>query len=133
MANAGASGAQATPYLYVETISNNEKETSIRDPAPEWHPKGYPKLSNLLGHYPEAAVFRRFGALGMINLLSLQAELISLETELRELWQEDDESSISDVRNYTSDFYRLRRSKAPNDDQLKLLNESRQKLEQYCR
>ena len=99
----------------------------------EWQIKGYPKLARMLSIFPEAAVFRRFGNLGMLNLLSLQAELIDIETRLGDTWEDDDTSSVSEVREYTSDFYRLHRSKQPFDDQLELLNESRQKLGRYCR
>lgn len=126
------------PQITMDVPTHAEAETEparakpIEKETDTWHIRGYPKLARLLGLYPEAAVFRRFSALGMLNLLSLQAELISIENELRDLWEEDDSSSDSEVRLYTSDFYRLHRSTEPNDDQLLLLKSSREKLEQYC-
>ena len=84
-----------------------------------------------MGPRPEAAIFRRFGSLTAINLLSLQAELIDLEVQLRDTWKEDDESPDPDVQLYSVDFWTLHRSKSPNNLQLELLLRSRDKLQQY--
>jgi hypothetical protein len=43
----------------------------------------YPKLSQFMGTYPADAIFRRFDALNVENLLYLQAELSHLERELQ--------------------------------------------------
>ena len=51
-------------------------------------PRGYPRLAALMGSYQETAIFRRFGKLNMLNLLSLQAELTDLEVQLENIVQE---------------------------------------------
>jgi hypothetical protein len=42
-------------------------------------PTGYEGLAQLMGVYPELAIFRRFGALNLQNVLFLQAEITALE------------------------------------------------------
>lgn len=46
--------------------------------------EGYAKIADLMSHDTGLAIFRRFGALNMQQLLYLQAELVQLEAELRE-------------------------------------------------
>lgn len=41
-----------------------------------------------MSRYPENAIFRRFSSLNMINLLSLQAELIALQEDCEKVWAE---------------------------------------------
>jgi len=53
---------------------------------------GYAKLATFMGAYPEIAIVRRFAALNAQNLLYLQAELVHLETSLRELEKADKRS-----------------------------------------
>lgn len=73
-----------------------EKEASISDTAVasepasptqgitrSWSTGSYPKLSELMGSWPDVAIFRRFGSLNAQNLLFLQAELAHLERHLR--------------------------------------------------
>lgn len=43
---------------------------------------GYDELSELLGSFPEHAIFRRFGPLSAQVLLSLQAELTHVQDDL---------------------------------------------------
>jgi len=45
--------------------------------------EGFAKLASLVGAYPEIAMVRRFGALGVQNLLYYQAELVRLEQEFK--------------------------------------------------
>jgi len=42
-------------------------------------PTGYEGLAQFMGVYPELAIFRRFGALNLQNVLFLQAEITALE------------------------------------------------------
>ncbi|KAI0384840.1 hypothetical protein F5Y04DRAFT_293134 [Hypomontagnella monticulosa] len=51
--------------------------------------RGYPKLARLMADSPEAAVFRQFRQLQMINLLRLQATLQGLENEYRDIRAKD--------------------------------------------
>jgi hypothetical protein len=50
---------------------------------------GYEKLARFMGTYPQLAIFRRFGALNLQNVLYLQAEIASLEQELQQIVAED--------------------------------------------
>ncbi|KAH8585831.1 hypothetical protein B0O99DRAFT_586791 [Bisporella sp. PMI_857] len=49
---------------------------------------GYPKLADLMARYNEVAIFRRFRSLNIFTLMSLQAELVELESRLKELFKE---------------------------------------------
>ena len=51
--------------------------------------EGYAKLAQLMGTFDDFAIFRSFKALNYQNLLYLQAEIIHLDEELRELAQRD--------------------------------------------
>ena len=84
-----------------------------------------------MGPYPEVAVFRRFGSLNMLNLMSCQAELIQLEDQYRVICEVDDTSSSETLNMLSSDFHLLRESKAPNDTQKAMLSQIRSKLFEY--
>jgi hypothetical protein len=47
------------------------------------HPTGYHRLGALMGSSRRMSIFRRFGNLTMLNLLTLQAELPNLEFDYR--------------------------------------------------
>ena len=96
-----------------------------------WDSQGYQKLARLLGRYPEAAIFRRFGSLDMITLLSLQAKLVVLERELRNTCYQDDISSEAEVKEYSTYFLKLHGAQAPHDAQLKKLNEIKEAMKEY--
>jgi len=68
---------------------------AVLNPAatPTWDPAGYPKLAHLFGRLPEVAVFRKFGPLNMMTLLSLQAKLVMLEADLWKICYEDQRST----------------------------------------
>ncbi|KAI7152787.1 hypothetical protein KC349_g8777 [Hortaea werneckii] len=91
--------------------------------------KGYHRLADLMGHYPETAIFRRFGALNMLNLLSLQAELIDLQVQFRDIWVEDDASVDLDEKDYSTYFRKL--VKSETSLQYEMLLEIRKKLQEY--
>ena len=61
-------------------------------PLDNFKPRGYHKLASLMGPNPDVAIFRRFGALNMLNLMSLQVELVDLEAQLSDIAREDDTS-----------------------------------------
>lgn len=84
-----------------------------------------------MGPYPEVAIFRRFGSLTMLSLMRLQAELVALEDQLQRISEQDDMSKDPNISSYSIDFYALNTSQPPDDVQLKLLEQSRIKLEQY--
>jgi hypothetical protein len=71
---------------------------------------GYPKLSERMALLPQLGIFRSFGALKTLNLLYLQAELIEVEKELREIQKCDSQSSDKKRAKYHIDSYWLRES-----------------------
>jgi hypothetical protein len=99
--------------------------------------KGYSKLGLLMGDFPESAILRRFSALSAQNLLYLQAELRSLEFDLRRYAEMDDESAHPDRKVYSLDWLALKEScdettEEGNDgSQWEYMLEIRMKLEEY--
>ncbi|KAK5155873.1 hypothetical protein LTS14_005439 [Recurvomyces mirabilis] len=95
-------------------------------------PKGYNKLAILMGRNPQVAILRRFGALNMLNLLYLQAELSELERKFETAYLDDAVSNKADVREFCKSMVALRSSKdGPNGDQLEQLLVIQDKLEKY--
>ncbi|KAF3004794.1 hypothetical protein E8E13_002928 [Curvularia kusanoi] len=76
--------------------------TNMAEPS-----KGYHRLADLMAKYTEAAIFRRFNDLNMMSLLSLQAELVDMQAQLREMWAEDDESHDA-VEKQFSTYFQMR-------------------------
>lgn len=99
--------------------------------APTGVLRGYPKVAQLMGSYPDVAIFRRFGSLTVFNLMRLQAELLVIEDELRSIQVANDFSSDPDVCSYSTDFRKLNDSKEPDNAQRLLMDQSLHKLEQY--
>ncbi|KAI9876633.1 MAG: hypothetical protein M1830_006055 [Pleopsidium flavum] len=95
--------------------------------------EGYPKLSAFLSSFPETALFRKFGALNIQNLLYLQAELSELEVELREIAKEDSQSGDSERVLFNKDWWELSQAseKAGNNLQWIKVLETREKLKVY--
>ena len=98
-------------------------------PVPE---RGYPKLAALMGAYHDTTIFRRFGKLNMLNLLSLQAELTDLEVKFENIRREDEDSG-DDVRMlYAVDFREMRdHANDANNLQWQILLDIRAKLQEY--
>ena len=66
---------------------------------------GYPKLAEHMGSAPEISIFRRFESLNRQNLLYLQAELTTLERELRNIEAESASCDTADPRSlYARDW-----------------------------
>ena len=96
-------------------------------------PQGYPKLAAYMGKHNDVAIFRRFKNLNMLNLMSLQAELIDLEAQYRRACSEDD-TNVNDpmAQQYSKIFAALYDSdNTGNHVQLDLLKQIRKTLEQY--
>jgi hypothetical protein len=97
----------------------------------QWSPRGYPKLANFMGSHKDIAIFRSFGALTVLNLLKLQAELTDIEVRLREACREDDQSVNNPTEKmFSVDFYTLRHS-GQHSPQFALLKESQERLQVY--
>ena len=93
---------------------------------------GYPKLATKIEILPEAAIYRRFGALNAQNLLYYQAELTYLEQDLRAQQRLDHDDLKGHGRSYATNWIWLKNSKAEgNGRQLDLVLEIREKLAKY--
>ncbi|XDG05282.1 hypothetical protein ABKA04_004897 [Annulohypoxylon sp. FPYF3050] len=93
----------------------------------------YSALASLMGKYSDVAIFRRFRNMNLHNLLRMQAELVHIEQELREIAMEDDESSDPVRQSYGSNWIAMEEGARSGSDSLqrtKLL-EAREKLEKY--
>ncbi|KAF2136186.1 uncharacterized protein K452DRAFT_205563, partial [Aplosporella prunicola CBS 121167] len=94
---------------------------------------GYPRLAVQMGLMPEAAIFKRFGFLNAQNLLYMQAELASLERQLRTL-QVEDAKADSRRSAYTRNWFFLSHPNSHeggSDDQWRLVKKIRRKLKKY--
>ncbi|OJD31549.1 uncharacterized protein BKCO1_4700073 [Diplodia corticola] len=87
-------------------------------------PAGYPSLAVHMASMPQASIFRSFTTLNILNLLYMQAELVSLEDELRRYRLDDanadsgtngEHKSAKDRRKYATDWAFLRRSTSAED------------------
>jgi hypothetical protein len=93
---------------------------------------GYPKLAAKIEILPEAAIYRRFGALNAQNLLYYQAELTYLEQDLRTQQRKDHGDKTGYGNSYATNWTWLRDSKLDgNGRQLELVLEIREKLAKY--
>ncbi|KAI1411525.1 hypothetical protein F5Y13DRAFT_191142 [Hypoxylon sp. FL1857] len=97
-------------------------------------PAGYSLLGSLMGAHPEIATFRRFGALNALNLLYMQAELISLENGLHKQAKSDAESGHFDRSIYYRDWQTLSESVTTEDGdptQWRTMLKVKEKLSEY--
>ncbi|KAI4129924.1 MAG: hypothetical protein LQ338_002009 [Usnochroma carphineum] len=70
----------------------------------------YHKLACMIATHGEAAIFRRFDTLNIKNLLYMQAELVHLEAELRQIELEEKSSADPNRTAYPFSVYDLRES-----------------------
>lgn len=81
-----------------------------QDPNAVWGPQGYLRLANVMAKHPQLAIFRRFDMCTNVSILSLQAELLSVQQEFLNLCEKCDVSKAGEEKWYTSDFYELAES-----------------------
>jgi hypothetical protein len=94
--------------------------------------EGYEKLAELMGERPTLGIFRRFSSLGAKNLLYLQAELVSLESELKRCVAEDNSSGDAEKLEYAVNWYSLMRSEEKGKSmQWTIMQDIRRKLREY--
>jgi hypothetical protein len=93
-----------------ETLHDNDVSSRALQQKSNVKMKGYLKLAHLMGSFPEAAIFRQFSVLSVQNLLYLQAELQSLEFNLRKFAEADDNSLHPDRKVYSLDWFALKES-----------------------
>jgi hypothetical protein len=114
------------------TIPSAPSSTTPEIPLDTYKPQGYHKLAALVGPNFEIAIFRRFSSLNMLNLLSLQAELVDLEVELKDVVLEDEHSDDPERRHFSVDFWKLRRASDHESNlQCQVLLRIRNKLNEY--
>lgn len=95
--------------------------------------EGYPKLANLMGdsrtngHY---LIFQRFEGISAQNLLYLQAEIIQLYQEWKDIAESDAELDDNNAQLFHQDWYEL--SHSEHDFQWKKWLEIRSRLTEYC-
>lgn len=97
--------------------------------------EGYAKIANLMTEDPGLAIFRRFGALNMQNLLYLQAELVQLEDELKEQSQLDHSNAQDKFRySFSSSWIAMKLSakEEGSGQQWEKVCEIQEKLHKYC-
>jgi hypothetical protein len=98
------------------------------------HPQGYHKLARLMGQATNVAIFRRFGLLNMLRLLSLQAELIELQQQFRIQCHIDEISQDPSRQCLSKWFEKLRESEGTDhQEQYILLSNISEKLEKYSK
>jgi hypothetical protein len=91
----------------------------------------YHKLSELMGSWPDMAIFRRFGTMNVQNLLFLQAELSHLEYELQRLQEQYGKSDGEKGQVSLRSWWDMRGNE--DSEQLDIVLEVRQKLSEYSR
>jgi len=95
------------------------------------------KLAALMGEFPDAAIFRRFGTLSALNLMRLQAELIEVAKKLHIERLTDDDAGQRG-QNYPPYVPNLKLERATREgepghpNEIALLELAQTKLVTYC-
>lgn len=94
---------------------------------------GYDLMGRLMGEVPETGIFRSFTTLSAENLLYLQAEMVTLETDWREAQQANKDSPdvAKQRRIYNWDDLRHSGEAGDEQDQWDDVLEIREKLKEY--
>ena len=93
--------------------------------------EGYAKIASLMGAYPEVAILRRFRALNIQSLLYIQAELVHLESELRESSHANQQSEDAHRVTMSKDWFTLAHYHEGNERQWAVALRIREKLKEY--
>jgi hypothetical protein len=95
--------------------------------------KGYNKIAALMGKYPESAIISQFSQLNIQNLLYLQAEIIELQQDLRELEEANDRSPDAKRAAFSTNWSDLSSAdeKDGSNEQWLLMLTIREKLKEY--
>ncbi|RYP34895.1 hypothetical protein DL767_004071 [Monosporascus sp. MG133] len=96
----------------------------------QYSQEGYVKLAGLMGNIRDIAIFRRFDQMNILSLLSLQAEIIELESSFFRASHLDNIGTDEDpnCKKYSKNF---RLSKDNHSDQYARLKELRKLLLEY--
>ena len=123
-------------YFMMPNVNRNLPEQQATPNASSTldRPRGYHKLAALVGSYSEMVIFPQFGALNMLNLLSMQAELVDLELRFQNISRQNENFDGAAPRDYSIEFRSLRSSQDTVDDlQWQTLLKIQEKLERYSR
>ncbi|KAE9378641.1 hypothetical protein N431DRAFT_459974 [Stipitochalara longipes BDJ] len=97
-----------TPATYAqndpETLQSSRTSNRRSSDGVDEQPTSYEGLAQLMGIYPELAIFRRFGALNLYNIIFMQAEIAALELQYREMVAKEKNSEEI----FSSTWYMLR-------------------------
>jgi hypothetical protein len=93
---------------------------------------GYDELSELIGSYPELAIFRKFGPLSAQVLLSLQAELMHIQEDLELIAEHEREHP--DRADLSRSWAKMNAATSLRgaDARKNKIAEAKSKLETYC-
>ncbi|KAL0262921.1 hypothetical protein SLS55_001895 [Diplodia seriata] len=132
------SGAPAIPPTQHSNPDSSQTSSTSHDDQQQQLPAGYPKLAEQMERISETAIFRRFDYLNALNLLYMQAELQSLENELRRLQVEDAATGSEARAKYAVNWFSLSRATTAadgdgSDEQWNLAREMRGKLKEYSK
>ena len=92
---------------------------------------GYPKLADFVGLEPQLAIFKRFGSLNAENLLYMQAEIASLEEDLRLVVADDVSTSNDEASRKFATSWRILQKAGRDSIQWRKRMELREKLREY--
>lgn len=95
--------------------------------------RGYRRLADFMAWYPRAAIFPRFHALNLFNLLGLQAEIAQLEEEFDRIAEENNncQDASSKKKEYSFSWLVLQEAEGGQSKQLLKTLELRKKLAEY--
>ena len=92
----------------------------------------YTRLAALIGTHRELAIVRHFASLNAKNILYLQAELVHLEAELKDIENENKFSGDAERAAFQVSLFDLKESSDSNKDlQWRKVLEVRNKLREY--
>jgi hypothetical protein len=109
--------------------------------SPPASKRGYHKLAAFMASQKETAIFCRFTKLNLLNLMSLQAELIELEEDFDLVWDADEKDPERRIFSVNFNALRMARVETTVDDdseaqleqQWRTLMAIRRKLHEYSR
>lgn len=80
---------EALTFAAIQNMDPHVESQVPTAETPNTHRRGYPGLAHFMSTSPEAAIFRKFRPIALLNILRLQAELQEMEEELYEIIEED--------------------------------------------
>ena len=91
----------------------------------------YHRLASVMTGGKDLAILRRFDELSILSLLSLQAEILHLESQYNRQCERDGVSNDASEAEYSTYFRALHKSREANGEQIRLLDEIQLKVSAY--